>query len=142
MSKENWKWSGLKEDLEKFPGDNLIMLPPHGVSDPHFFRVSKARILQLIDDAAKADELAKVQKPKSVVEEIYEYLVPWREWPHHEPISAGVARIEMALAEAVEFIELYRNGYKPGGWDGNVFEAQSSILAILKGEKKRDIPKA
>lgn len=76
-------------------------------------------------------------KPKSVVEQTWE---AFRESDIGTLIQPDI--FAMALAEAVEFIELYRRGYKPCGWDGNAFEAQSSILAILKGEKKRDIPKA
>lgn len=117
------KWSVLRHLID----NGNVDMAMHGLSEAAF--------IKLVEDAEKAEQRGTT-KPKTIVEEIWEAL-------REENIGTLIRStpLAMALAEAVEFMELYRKGYKPGGWDGNAFEAQSSILAILKGYKQREIPK-
>lgn len=126
MAKNSWKWSGLKEDIENFPGDEFIGWPSGGLRlDPAFVRIGKERLLQLIEDAAKGDEFARVQKPKTVVEKIWEHM------SMRMTLTSQEELYKMALSEAVEWM----NSVLPGS------DALNSILAILKAERMRDIPK-
>lgn len=75
-------------------------------------------------------------KPRSVVEEIWEKITeldnktPWRE---------EADRLRMALAEAVEMMEYCAN-YPDEQHDGRCKAYLKDMLAILKGEKTREMP--
>lgn len=75
-------------------------------------------------------------KPKTVVEEI------WYEMSRHaNGMQPSNVTLRMALAEAVEFIQRTNKQLDGMGIQYNN-KSLPSILAILKGQKKRDIPKA
>lgn len=86
------------------------------------------RVTEVMPDAdgSVGFNAEKIKQPKTVVEEIWDALNRLQ-----EDKSLIIYLLKMAIAEAVEWIE----SVVPGG------SAQVSILAILKGEKTREIPK-
>ncbi len=108
-----------------------------GGNDAKFYLVEESRIKELVSIAEKAEA-----KPKSVLDQIMTWLYYGPDPPLE--VIGELNRARMALAEAVEWIQKFRDyadaagiehGFKP------TKESLESILAILKGEKTRNIPK-
>lgn len=81
-------------------------------------------------------------EPKSLVEEIWKMI---RYWNRQTPGTAYEERLQMALAEVMEWME-EGHGYLLDGdkcfhSSKTEVEIMHNVLAILQGEKTREIPK-
>jgi hypothetical protein len=102
-----------------------------------FRRISDRSLIMKFPMSRLQEYVLQAAKPKTIVEEIREEI-----GKREEGLREGWGEVAEALLEAVESIKDHMDACEEAGNDDQDCQKNlKSILAILKGEKTREIPK-